>query len=39
MKNIWAQQNVTDKMFEVSNFARNDILLKLHINDDNDKTS
>lgn len=39
MKNIWAQQKVTDKMFQVSYFATNDILLKVHINYDHDKTS
>lgn len=39
MKDIWAQQKVMYKMFEVSNFAANDILLKVHINYDNDKTS
>lgn len=39
MKNIWGQQKLKDKMFEESNFATNDILLNVHINHDNDKTS
>lgn len=39
MKNIWGQQKLADKMFEVSNFATNYILLRVHINYDNDKTS
>lgn len=39
MKNIWGQQKLADKMFEVSNFATSYILLRVHINYDNDKTS